>query len=222
VKAVVLVSPNNPTGSFIKADELAALNKICARYGMAIISDEVFSDYLFPEARADYRSLALNSEVLSFAMGGLSKALALPQMKLGWIAANGPDAVVKDALDRLEVITDTYLSVNTPVQNAAVKWLPQAGIVQKQIMERVTANLQALRAWAPSSGFQLYPVEGGWYAVLKGELGLPEDEWAVRLLKEKHTHVHPGFYFDFEEEGYVVLSLLTPTETFREGLSRIK
>ena len=221
VKAVVLVSPNNPTGSYIKPEELAGLNRICAKYKMAIISDEVFSDYLFPDAKAGYRSLALNCEVLSFAMGGLSKALALPQMKMGWIAVNGPYALVKDALARLEVISDTFLSVNTPVQNAAVKWLPQAGVIQKQIMDRVTANLAAVRAWAPGAGFPMYPVEGGWYAVVRGDLDLPEDEWAVRLLKEKHTYVHPGFYFDFEEEGHLVLSLLTPPETFRQGLAAI-
>lgn len=220
-KAVILVSPNNPTGSFIKPDELARLNDLCGRHGMAIISDEVFSDYCFSESASAYRSLALNDVVLSFSLGGLSKALALPQMKLAWIMANGPQEVLKEALGRLEVIADTYLSVNTPVQNAAVTWLPQASVIQEQIKARTETNLAAVRSWAPKAGFSLCPVEGGWYAVVQRRLDLPEDEWAVRLLEEKHVYVHPGFYFDFEEEGYLVLSLLTSPETFRKGLQGI-
>ncbi|MBF0595146.1 MAG: pyridoxal phosphate-dependent aminotransferase [Candidatus Omnitrophica bacterium] len=218
VKAVVLVSPNNPTGSYLSEAELKTLNALCARYGMAIISDEVFSDYLFPANRAAYRSLALNSEVLSFALGGLSKALALPQMKLGWIAANGPADVLKEALARLEVITDTFLSVNTPVQHACIDWLPKAGIIQGQVMQRVAANLQFLNQAAEAAGHYVYPVDGGWYAVLRLELNEPEDEWAVRLLNETGVHVHPGFYFDFETEGHIVLSLLTSPETFHQGV----
>ncbi|MBF0387113.1 MAG: pyridoxal phosphate-dependent aminotransferase [Candidatus Omnitrophica bacterium] len=221
VKAVVLVSPNNPTGSSISLDELKQLNALCTRYAMAIISDEVFSDYLFAGAREQYVSLAANSPVLSFALGGLSKALALPQMKLGWIAANGPADILSTALARLEVITDTFLSVNTPVQHACIEWLPQAALIQDQIMARITANLEALRAWAPRSGFELYPVAGGWYAVLKADLPLPEDEWAVELLHTTGVYVHPGFYFDFASEGYVVLSLLPLPETFRLGLNAL-
>ncbi|MEI6437484.1 MAG: pyridoxal phosphate-dependent aminotransferase [Candidatus Omnitrophota bacterium] len=218
VKAVVLVSPNNPTGSFISADELKDLNVLCVKYKMAIISDEVFSDYLFEGARGRYVSLASNSDVLSFALGGLSKALALPQMKLGWIAANGPRDVLKDALARLEVITDTFLSVNTPVQHACIEWLPKAGVIQEQVMRRVTENLSFLNKTAVGGRAYVYPVDGGWYAVVRAELGLPEDEWAVRLLKDKGVYVHPGFYFDFETEGHIVLSLLTLPDIFRQGV----
>lgn len=223
VKAVVLVSPNNPTGSFISEGELKILNVLCTRYNMAIISDEVFGDYVFPESRADYHSLADNNEVLSFALGGLSKALALPQMKLAWIAANGPKDILADALARVEVITDTFLSVSTPVQNACIDWLPKAGFIQQQIMCRVTDNLAWLNktAAAGNGGVYVYPVNGGWYAVVRADLGLPEDEWAVRLLNEHGVYVHPGFYFDFETEGHIVLSLLTPPEIFRQGLSSL-
>ena len=220
-KAVVLVSPNNPTGSFISAVELKRLNALCVKYEMAIISDEVFGDYLFEGAKDRYISLASNAEVLSFTLGGLSKALALPQMKLGWIAANGPKDILADALARLEVITDTFLSVNTPVQNACVEWLPQAHVIQDQVMRRVTENLAFLnaKAAAGNGGAYVYPVDGGWYAVLRADLGMPEDEWAVRLLKEKGVYVHPGFYFDFETEGHIVLSLFTPPDIFRQGVS---
>jgi aspartate/methionine/tyrosine aminotransferase len=220
-RAVVLVSPNNPTGSFIAPDELEQLNGLCAHYGMAIISDEVFSDYLSSATSRPYVSLASNAEVLSFALGGLSKALALPQMKLGWIAANGPAGVLKDALGRLEVIADTFLSVNTPVQNACVQWLPQAGSIQGQIMRRVEENRAFLARAAAGAAIFLYPADGGWYAVLKAGLREPEDQWAVRLLEEQGVYVHPGFYFDFPAEGHIVLSLLPRGDVFRAGVERL-
>ncbi len=221
VKAVILVSPNNPTGSAIKPEELKALNVLCLRYGMAIISDEVFSDYLFGTAKERYISLASNTEVLSFSLGGLSKALALPQMKLGWIAANGPADVLSEALARLDVITDTYLSVNTPVQNACAGWLTMAGEIQQGVLRRVKGNLEFLTQSAEKAEVFLYPVDGGWYAVLRAELGMPEDEWAVALLKDGGVYVHPGFYFDFPAEGHIVLSLLPQPEIFEAGVDRL-
>lgn len=219
-KAIVLVSPNNPTGSCVKPDEIARLNAICTENKMAIISDEVFADYIFDEKKTVYKSLAGNAGALSFALGGLSKAMAMPQMKLGWIAANGPKKQVEAALERLEVIADTYLSVNTPVQNAAGVWLPARALIRDQVMARVKANYIHLIQVA-SDVLKVFPVEGGWYAVLKTDLGMPEDEWALKLLREYHVSVHPGFFFDFDEEGYVVVSLLTPEDTFREGMTRL-
>ena len=219
-KAVILVSPNNPTGSCVKPDEIARLNALCSKHNMAIISDEVFADYIFDENRTGYRSLAGNTGTLSFALGGLSKAMAMPQMKLGWIAANGPKKQVQAALARLEVIADTYLSVNTPVQNAAGVWLPARAAVRDQVMARVRANYDHLVRVA-SGAVKVFPVEGGWYAVLKTRLGVPEEEWALELLREAHVFVHPGYFFDFDEEGYVVVSLLTPEDTFREGIARL-
>ena len=219
-KAVILVSPNNPTGSCVKPDEIARLNALCAARKMAIISDEVFADYIFDDKKTAYQSLAGNTGALSFALGGLSKAMAMPQMKLGWIAANGPKKQVQAALERLEVIADTYLSVNTPVQNAAGIWLPQRALVRDQVMARVKANYDHL-VKAASDVMKVFPVEGGWYATLKTRLGVPEDEWALQLLRESHVFVHPGFFFDFDEEGYVVVSLLTPEDTFREGIARL-
>jgi alanine-synthesizing transaminase len=219
-KAVVLVSPNNPTGSCVKAEEIARLNTLCSKNKMAIISDEVFADYIFDDKKTAYQSLAGNTGALSFALGGLSKAMAMPQMKLGWIAANGPKKQVQAALARLEVIADTYLSVNTPVQNAAGVWLPARAVIRDQVMARVQANYDHLVKTA-SDVIKVFPVEGGWYAVLKTRLDIPEDEWALKLLREAHVFVHPGYFFDFDEEGYVVVSLLTPESTFREGIARL-
>jgi aspartate/methionine/tyrosine aminotransferase len=219
-RAVILVSPNNPTGSCIHPDEIVRLNALCSRNKMAIISDEVFADYIFDEKKTAYQSLAGNSGALSFALGGLSKAMAMPQMKLGWIAANGPKKQVEAALERLEVIADTYLSVNTPVQNAAGIWLPARALIRDQVMARVKANYDHLLKTA-SDVVKVFPVQGGWYAVLKTRLDVSEDEWALELLREHHVSVHPGFFFDFDEEGYIVVSLLTPEDTFREGLARV-
>jgi len=219
-KAVILVSPNNPTGSCVRGDEIVRLNALCSKNKMAIISDEVFADYIFDEKKTGYQSLAGNAGALSFALGGLSKAMAMPQMKLGWIAANGPKKQVEAALARLEVIADTYLSVNTPVQNAAGIWLPARALIRDQVMARVKANYDHL-VKAVTGTVKVFPVEGGWYAVLKADLGMPEDEWALELLREHHVSVHPGFFFDFDEEGFIVVSLLTPQEVFHEGIRRI-
>jgi aspartate/methionine/tyrosine aminotransferase len=219
-KAVILVSPNNPTGSCVSPKEIARLNALCSKQNMAIISDEVFADYIFDEKKTAYQSLAGNTGALSFALGGLSKAMAMPQMKLGWIAANGPKKQVDAALARLEVIADTYLSVNTPVQNAAGVWLPARAVIRDQVMARVRANYDHLVRTA-SDIVKVFPVEGGWYAVLKTRLEVSEEEWALELLREAHVFVHPGFFFDFDEEGYVVVSLLTQEDVFREGLRRL-
>ncbi len=219
-RAVVLVNPNNPTGSCVSPEELRRLNGICAGNGVALISDEVFLDYIFDPQVTGCPSLAANTGALSFALGGLSKGLALPQMKLGWIAVNGPKKEVKAALDRLEVIADTYLSVNTPAQNAAGAWLAGSRVVRDQVLARVKANSAFLRSVIPS-GARTFPVEGGWYALIQAELGSPEDVWALELLKKEHVIVHPGFFFDFAEEGVLVVSLLCQEATFQEGARRL-
>ena len=221
-RAVILVSPNNPTGSCVKTAELAALNAIASRHGLSLICDEVFSDYIFGTNPDICPTLAENSGVPTFVLSGLSKALALPQMKLSWIAANGPEPILRQSLDRLEVIADTYLSVNTPVQNACAAWLPGSAAIRDQVLARVKENFAFLKEAVGSDGKgNVLPVEGGWYAVLRVDLDDPEDEWAVRLLRERRVYVHPGFYFDFEDEGNIVLSLLPPPERFREGVQRM-
>jgi len=206
-KAIILVNPNNPTGSYLKADELKRLNAVCRKHGLAIISDEVFFDYRLGEG--PFVSLKDNAEVLTFVMGGLSKSLGLPQMKLGWILASGPKTLVREALGRLEIIADTFLSVNTPVQNALSAWFSCAEQMRGQIMERVRDNL----AFLDCSGIKTLAVEGGWYAVVPiGDKD--EEEFVLEALRRHHILAHPGFFFDFDTPGHLVLSLLPRGEQF--------
>ncbi len=209
-RAIVVVNPNNPTGSFLKRDEWARLQTL----GVPILSDEVFSDYAFSPDDSRVRSLTGGSEALTFSMSGLSKIAALPQMKLGWIVAGGPGH--EAALERLELIADTYLSVATPVQIALPQLLTASIGVRAQILDRTRANLALLRR----STVPLH-VEGGWYATLQVPRTRGEEEWAMALLDQHDVLVQPGFYFDFESEAFLVLSLLTPPDIFAEGLRRL-
>jgi hypothetical protein len=209
-RAIVVVNPNNPTGSFLKREERRRLE----RFGIPLLSDEVFSDYaLFPDD-SRVTSLTMETETLTFSMSGLSKIAGLPQMKLGWIVASGPghDA----ALDRLELIADTYLSVATPVQIALPKLLEASVAVRAEITKRTRANLALLKSFAHPMH-----VEGGWYATLQVPRTKSEEEWAIHLLDRRDVLVQPGFYFDFESEAFLVLSLLTPPDVFAEGLRRV-
>ena len=206
-KAIILVNPNNPTGSYLKKNELARLNALCKKHALSIISDEVFFDY--PLLKGDFVSLRDNAEVLTFVLGGLSKSLCLPQMKLGWLLASGSSNLVTQAFERLEIIADTYLSVNTPVQNALSHWLSSAASIQVQILERVRTNL----AYLKNIGLNVLTVEGGWYAIVHIP-GIDEEEFVLNALKEHHILIHPGFFFDVETPGHLVVSLLPQTEDF--------
>lgn len=208
-RAIVVVNPNNPTGSFLKTEEWERLESL----GVPILCDEVFTDYAFERAPLTV------TRGLVFFMNGLSKVAGLPQMKLGWIAATGPGADA--ALDRLELIADTYLSVATPVQIALPRLLASAPAIAGQIRERTRANLDSLRAASRNSPLAALNVEGGWYAIAQVPRTCSEEEWTLRLLAERDVLVQPGFFFDFESEAYLVLSLLTPPETFAEGVRRI-
>ena len=208
-RAIVVVNPNNPTGSFLKSDEWSRLEAL----GLPILSDEVFSDYAFDRAAAP------SHRALIFSMSGLSKIAGLPQMKLGWIAAEGPSH--EAALERLELIADTYLSVSTPVQIALPKLLQASSAMCGQIRERTRANLRHLRAVAQGSALEVLKVEGGWYAVAQVPRTRSEEEWALHLLSDRDVLVQPGFFFDFESEAFLVLSLLTPGDVFEEGVRRI-
>ncbi|HPB68676.1 MAG TPA: pyridoxal phosphate-dependent aminotransferase [Candidatus Omnitrophota bacterium] len=218
-RAVVCVNPNNPTGNYVKKDELAALDDLCRRNDMALISDEVFYDYGFE--RAGSVSLLGHRDTLTFTLGGLSKDLGLPQMKLSWIILDGPDGQVREARQRLEVIADTYLSVNTPVQNALGAWLELKPDIQTQIMERLNANRVYLETAAQAAGWGVYHTEGGWYGVLRLPPGSREEEWVMALLERENVFTHPGYFFDFTEEPVLVLSFLTVPECFRAGVDRI-
>ena len=207
-RAIVLVNPNNPTGHFLRRHELAQL---CA-FGLPIISDEVFRDYALAPAADSVRTLQDVKETLVFTLNGLSKTVGLPQMKLAWMIANGPADQVHEALGRLEIIADTYLSAGTPVQWALPSLLELRGPVQGQIIDRLRVNLRTLKA----SGLRTLDVEAGWYAIVAQEEGSE-----IRLLRDHDVLVQPGYFYDFERSGYVVLSLLTPADVFAEGLRRL-
>lgn len=221
-RAIVLVNPNNPTGSFLKKAELAQLIALCGDRQLAMVSDEVFSDYSFGDDPRRVRSLIGVEEVLTFSLSGLSKVAGLPQLKLGWIVTNGPAAVRRQALNRLELIADTYLSVGTPVQWAAASLVAWREAVQRQIRERTRENLEFLRSQAgPGSPWKVLHAEGGWYAVIQAPRTHSEEEWVLTLLERDHVLVQPGYFFDFETEAFLVASLLPPREVFQEGVRRI-
>lgn len=220
-RAITLVNPNNPTGSILKGKDIQIIKKECARLEIPIICDEVFLDYKFEEAN-DYLSLAGNKQNLTFVLGGLSKALGLPQMKLSWIIVNGPKTQVSEAIRRMEVIADTYLSVNTPVQNALPQWMDLLPDIQGKILKRVKDNRRWLaQQLADDENIELLQADGGWYGVLKLKKNWDEEKIVLTLLKKDHVFVHPGYFFDFEHEGYLVVSLLLPLKQFQAGMKRI-
>jgi aspartate/methionine/tyrosine aminotransferase len=221
-RAVVVVNPNNPTGAFLKTDERLALEAFCAERGLALVSDEVFADFAFREDARRAPSVARDSPVLAFALGGLSKSCGLPQLKLAWTAVTGPPAPRREALARLEVVADTYLSVSTPVQVAAPTLLARREELQAPIRERIRGNLEALRAaLPPGCPATLLEPEGGWSAVLRVPATISEEERVTRLLEERDVLVHPGYFFDFPHEAFLVLSLLPREAEFREGVARV-
>jgi aspartate/methionine/tyrosine aminotransferase len=220
-RAIVVVHPNNPTGHGTKAAERLRLEEICARHGLALIVDEVFLDYSLE--RADTEALvsfaAGPHPVLTFVLSGMSKIAGLPQMKAAWIVGLGPEAEQREAMGRLEVIADTFLSMNAPVQLALPSWLKGSGAIQEQILERVRQNL----ACAEGSGVEVLRVEAGWCAILR----LPQrlaggDDLAGMLLREGGVVVHPGTFYGIAEAGRVVVSLIGPAEEFAAGIERIR
>jgi len=221
-RAIIVVSPNNPTGSFLKQRELEHLLALCARHDLALIADEVFSDYALEPCPARVTTLAGCDEALTFTLSGLSKIAGLPQMKLGWIVAGGPPEVRRRALERLELIADTYLSVAAPIQHALPRLLEYGVLVRAQIAARVRSNLETLSALCREQpACELLAVEGGWYAILRVPRTRSEEEWTLELLERDGVLVQPGFFFDFDAEAHLVLSLLTPPDSFRIGIERL-
>src|SRR6267378_2463404 len=219
-RGVIVVNPNNPTGHFVKAAELAKLNELCAAREIALIADEVFLD--FPLGREKPVSFAGNDAVLTFAMSGLSKIAGLPQMKMAWLVASGPDELKRKALDKLEVIADTYLSPNAPVQLATPVFLEQRGGFQKQVMSRVKKNLAEMdRQLALQKSCSRLVLEGGWYTILRVPVNRSDEDLAVELLVDRDIYVHPGHFFDFANDGYLVLSLIGREDKFAQGLPRL-
>jgi aspartate/methionine/tyrosine aminotransferase len=223
-RAVLVVQPNNPTGSYVKRWEIERLNLLCREHQLALIADEVFLDYAV-ESALEYdnrRSFVGNHGALSFTLSGLSKISALPQMKLAWIACSGPGALAADAVSRLEVIADTYLSPNAPVQLATPTLLEVRHSVQRQLGQRIRRNLADLDAQLSRQQLcRRLRVEGGWYAVLRLPAVCADEEFALALLRRSNVLVHPGHFFNFHGGCFVVLSLITPETTFGEGLRRL-
>jgi alanine-synthesizing transaminase len=219
-RAIVVVHPNNPTGSYVSTAERAALNVLCAKRSLALIADEVFLDYAFDGIRRP--SFAVNHGTLTFTLSGLSKISALPQMKLAWIVTSGPKVAARSALDRLEIIADTYLSMNAPIQLAAPVLLEQRRRIKPAIMQRLRANLAELdRQLAQHSACRRLEVDGGWYAILRVPVTQSDEDLAVAIVRAECVLVHPGHFYDFSSDGFLVLSLLTPRSQFSEGVRRV-
>ncbi|HEV1994886.1 MAG TPA: pyridoxal phosphate-dependent aminotransferase [Candidatus Acidoferrum sp.] len=219
-RGVIVVHPNNPTGHFCKAEEMARLNQLCASRGLAIVADEVFLDFSLgghPPA-----SFASNAAALTFTLSGLSKIAGLPQMKAAWLVTSGPEPWKTQALARLELIADTYLSMNAPVQHAIPVFLEQRHAFQQQLIARVRRNLAELdHRLAEQKSCTRLPVEGGWYAVLRVPATRSDEDLAIELLASQSVYVHPGHFYDFPADGYFVVSLITPENDFAEGTRRL-
>ncbi len=218
-RAVIVVHPNNPTGSFVKAHEMAALAALCAQHNLAIVADEVFLDYAL---HARPQSFAANDTCLTFTMSGLSKISGLPQMKVAWIAVSGPGELEREALARLEVIADTYLSMNAPIQHAIPVLLEERHTIQQQLHARIRENLAELdRQLATQPLVSRLLVEGGWYAILRVPVTRSDEDLAVELISQHDVLLQPGHFYDFANDGYLVVSLITSAAFFREGIERL-
>lgn len=228
-RAVLLVSPANPTGAMHRRDDVAWLSELAAVRGIALVSDEVFADYPLEAAAdalasvLDHSATAADRRPLTFVLGGLSKSAGLPQLKLAWTAVDGPSVLVGEALRRLEVISDTYLSVATPVQRALPALLDAARGVRAAIHVRVRTNLDRLRAAvAAVPACDVPRVEGGWSAILRVPAVVPEEDLALHLLDTHGVVVHPGYFFDFPSGAYLVVSLLPEPDEFSRGVDALE
>ena len=216
-RGVIVVHPNNPTGHFTKPEEMRKLNEICAAREIAIVADEVFLDFALREKQI--ATFAANSGALTFAMSGLSKICGLPQMKAAWLAVSGPEALRVDALARLEVIADTYLSMSAPIQWAMPALLGQRHAFQKQVIDRVSENLSELdKQLARQKSCSRLEVEGGWNAVIRVTATRSDEELALELLATQGVYIHPGHFYDFPAEGYLVASLISLPIEFAQGM----
>lgn len=218
-RAIIVVHPNNPTGSFVSRNEAERLSEVCARHDLAIIADEVFLDYGF---EGEAVSFAGNPQCLTLTTSGLSKIAGLPQMKVAWLIVSGPEKVKAEAMARLEMMADTYLSMNAPVQAATPELLALRHGFQEQLRTRLQTNLRELDTQLTNAPHcRRLHVAGGWYATLRVPATQSDEELAIRLMEEQGVVVHPGHFFDFASEGYLILSLMATEDDFREGVARI-
>lgn len=219
-RAILLVHPNNPTGSYIKSEELNRLNTLCRERNVALIVDEVFLDYsLCGEER---KSFVANREVLTFTLSGLSKIAALPQMKVAWVITTGPQSLTRPALNRLEIIADTYLSLSSPTQWAFPQLLEQRYSLHQQILERIKGNWNHLKAaLAGKESMELLETEGGWYAILRVVGDRSDEDLAIETMRNAHVLVHPGHFYDFGSDDCLVISLITSPSEFEQGIRAV-
>jgi alanine-synthesizing transaminase len=219
-RAILLVHPNNPTGSYVKGDEVERLNSLCLDYNLALIVDEVFLDYGLSGETC--KSFVANRDALTFTLSGLSKIAALPQMKVAWMATTGPELLTRSALDRLEIIADTYLSLSSPTQWAFPTLFEQRRSLQSQLLDRIRENWAHLRsALTGKHGCELLETEGGWYAVVRVADDHSDEELAIKIMQKARVLVHPGHFYDFSAEGYLIVSLIVAAERFRAGIARV-
>lgn len=219
-RAIVVVHPNNPTGHYCRPEDVRRLAKLCAERGLAIVADEVFLDFALEAARGE--SFAACRDALTFTLSGISKIAGLPQMKAAWMVVSGPEPARSQALDRLEVIADTFLSVGAPAQEALPAFLRLHEGFQGQVRARTRANLAELdRQLARRASCARLRVEGGWYAVLRADSSRPDEDRAIEWLRERNVYIHPGHLFDFPGNGYFAISLLAREHEFAEGVSRL-
>jgi alanine-synthesizing transaminase len=216
-RALLLVHPNNPTGSYVRREERQRLNELCRERGLALVVDEVFLDYGLTDERR--QTFATNEDALTFVLSGLSKVAALPQMKVAWLITSGPEPAKKMAIERLEIIADTYLSLNAPTQWAFGALLEQRRLLRPQLLERIQQNWEFLRSSvSKQGGCELLDTEGGWYGVIRVKSDRSDEELAIEILRSTHTLVHPGHFYDFRTDGYLVVSLITQVDHFRQGI----
>ena len=220
-KAIIIVNPNNPTGTFLSQEERSELLNLARQFSLPIISDEVFGDYIITPGAPISTTLAENDSVLTFSLNGLSKTAGMPQMKLGWIAIGGPAQARQEARQRLEITADTYLSVGTPVQHALSDLLQIGAVLQQQLLQRIKQNIAIMDNLTKGTAIQRLYLHGGWSSILQLPRTLTEEDWVRGLLQEENVLVQPGYFFDMESEAYIVLSLITSPDEFREGVGRI-
>ncbi|HEV2233136.1 MAG TPA: pyridoxal phosphate-dependent aminotransferase [Terriglobia bacterium] len=222
-RAILVVHPNNPTGSLVRKAELDSLIRCCQEHSLALIADEVFADYsLSADQAGKVASHAAVSDILTFTLSGLSKISALPQMKLAWIVVNGPADLLRSALARLELIADTYLSVAAPLAHALPKLLAGRRAIQSQILQRICQNLRWLDQQLPADSLvRRLKTAGGWYVILKLPTIRTDEDWALELLRQDGVLVHPGHFYDFPAEGHLVVSLLPTLENFKHGMEKL-
>ena len=221
-RVLAVVSPNNPVGCFLGRDELEGVASLCRRHGLALVVDEVFADFAWGTDSSRAPSAVSVADCLTFTLNGLSKSAALPQMKLGWIVAGGPHDLLSEALGRLEVIADTYLSVSTPVQCAAATLIEQGDVIRPSILDRIRENSDLLDSYLDTDRpCDRLTAEGGWYAVLRIPAVQSDEARALDLLENQGVFVHPGSFYDFPVGAHVVLSLITPPPVWAAGLARL-